>query len=134
MRWQHFATVTAVVMGLIVGACKDAGKDDEDDTNPFTTGDDDDATGDDDDAPGDDDDVTGDDDDTMGDDDDDDVQCWVPGPIGECYDCEPPASPGTDSDAFLNACDNDTSYALFDNASRIPSATWVPGSPLPSLP
>lgn len=60
------------------------------------------------------------------------ADCWVPWDQGTCYDCELPTKAGTDSYPFLNQC-SDATYADFDNAARIPSSTWVPGTDLPSL-
>jgi hypothetical protein len=67
---------------------------------------------------------------------DTDAECWVEGPHGLCYDttlCALPTTPEADSLKFLNQC-TDVSSAVFDNASRIPASTWVPGNPLPPVP
>jgi hypothetical protein len=63
---------------------------------------------------------------------DTDTVCWVAWEAGTCWDCDLPTTPEADSLKFLNQC-SDVSYADFDNAARIPSSTWVPGTPLPSL-
>ena len=55
----------------------------------------------------------------------------VSGP--DCWDCDLPAGPEADSLKALNQCTT-SSYVVFDNAARIPAATWVPGTPLPALP
>jgi hypothetical protein len=63
--------------------------------------------------------------------------CWVKSPTGGlCFDtttCELPTTPGTDSLKFLNQCST-VDFAVFDNATRIPSSTWVPGTDLPDVP
>ena len=64
---------------------------------------------------------------------DTDAECWVDSPSGSCYDCALPTTPEQGSAKFLNQC-TDSSYAAFDNATRIPASTWVPGDPLPEIP
>jgi hypothetical protein len=63
--------------------------------------------------------------------------CWIKGATGGlCFDttkCDLPTSPGTDSLKFLNQCST-VDFAVFDNATRIPSSTWVPGTDLPDVP
>ncbi len=59
--------------------------------------------------------------------------CWITGPVAECWDCGLPASPEATSEKALNQCTTST-YATFDNGARIPSATWVEGTPLPAIP
>lgn len=63
------------------------------------------------------------------------VQCWIDAPAGgKCWSCALPTSPESDSLKFLNRCGNASSSSKFDNATRIPATTWVPGTPLPTLP
>lgn len=63
------------------------------------------------------------------------VQCWIDAPTGgKCWSCALPTSPESDSLKFLNRCGNASSSSKFDNATRIPATTWVPGTPLPTLP
>lgn len=62
-----------------------------------------------------------------------DPECYVESDAGLCYDCELPTAPEGNSDKFLNQC-TDADFAKFDNAARIPSSTWTPGTPLPPIP
>ena len=62
-----------------------------------------------------------------------DPTCWVDSDVGQCWDCELPEAPEADSEKALNQC-NTASYVVFENAARIPAATWVPGTPLPPVP
>lgn len=64
---------------------------------------------------------------------DTDALCWVSGPTAECWDCGLPTTVEADSEKALNQCTSST-YATFDNASRIPATTWVEGTPLPVIP
>lgn len=64
---------------------------------------------------------------------DTDADCWVESAVGRCYDCPLPTVPGADSLRFLDQCTTAVG-APFDNAARIPSTTWVPGTPLPDVP
>lgn len=64
---------------------------------------------------------------------DTETNCWIDSDAGVCYDCELPTAPESDSLKFLNQC-SDAAYAKFDNAARIPSSTWVPGTALPVVP
>jgi hypothetical protein len=59
-------------------------------------------------------------------------ECWIESESGTCYDCEPPTEPEDGSLKFLNQC-TDAAYSGFDNASRIPASTWVPGTDLPTI-
>jgi hypothetical protein len=67
----------------------------------------------------------------------DTTACWVASATGgDCYDatkCALPTTAGTDSLKFLNQCST-VSFSTFDNATRIPSSTWVPGTDLPDVP
>jgi hypothetical protein len=75
--------------------------------------------------------------DTDADSDTDTTECWVSAPTGGlCYDttiCDLPTTPGSDSLKFLNQCSG-ADWAPFDNATRIPASTWVPGTELPDVP
>ena len=62
-----------------------------------------------------------------------DPECFIESDAGLCYDCELPTAPEGNSDKFLNQC-SDADFAYFDNAARIPSSTWTPGTPLPEIP
>ena len=64
---------------------------------------------------------------------DTDALCYTEGVSGECWDCDLPAAPESDSLKALNQC-TDSTYVAFDNAARIPAATWTPGTPLPAVP
>ena len=60
------------------------------------------------------------------------AECWVAWDEGTCWDCDLPTSAESDSLKFYNQCSN-ASYVKFDNATRIPSSTWVPGTDLPPV-
>ena len=115
-------TPFAWLLPLALAACENAGDDDttDDDTDGVDT---DDTT--------DTDVVDTDDTDVV----DTDAQCIGDNDFGECWsaDCDLPDTPGADSLKFLNNCANAGGVG-FDNAARIPSATWTPGTPLPTIP
>jgi len=117
---------------LSLAGCKDTGE--TDDTDPIETDTDTDTDADSDtDSDSDTDTDSDTDSDTDTDDTDDtDATCWVDGSVGECWDCSLPATPEEDSSKALNQCST-TTAVVFDNATRIPSATWVPGTALPPV-
>ena len=59
--------------------------------------------------------------------------CWIDGANGRCWDCALPATPEADSSKALNQCTT-SSFSVFDNTTRIPATTWVPGDALPPVP
>jgi hypothetical protein len=127
MRMTHL--ILAATFGLLLAGCKTEGVKPETggDTDPADT---DVETDTDTDA---DTDADTDTDTNVDTDTDVDPECWIESESGLCFDCELPTAPEGNSDKFLNQC-TDADFAAFDNATRIPSSTWVPGTDLPPVP